>query len=120
MEQFFTFGFFSFYCALVTLISLIDGEESRGLRSMKKELGRVGGAASYFVVHIAFPLVMGVVFLSHGSSTFNSSPPFSLPSVHRHLLKDLSSCRPRFRVVVHPTEVSASGEIALLLDRIDE
>ncbi|MBE0499948.1 MAG: hypothetical protein IBX47_00800 [Desulfuromonadales bacterium] len=61
-----TMGLFAFLVALVSLYRFMAEQEFYRLTMMKRMFGRKRGLALHFVVSVALPLLLGIVFLTGG------------------------------------------------------
>lgn len=68
-------GLFAFVIAFVSLWRMMAETEFYRLTMMKRVFGRSRGLAVHFVVTVAVPVVLGIVFLTGGVSGKNMTRP---------------------------------------------
>jgi len=61
-----TLGLFAFMIAIVSLYRIMAATEFYRLTMMKRAFGRKRGLSLYFVVTVALPILLGIVFLTGG------------------------------------------------------
>ena len=83
-------GLFAFVIAFVSLWRIMADSEFYRLTMMKKVFGRSRGLAVYFIVTVAVPVVLGIVFITGGVSGKNRAHPLqSEPSISHQPEKSL-------------------------------
>lgn len=78
-------GLFAFVIALVSLCRIMADREFLRLTMMKRAFGRREGLAVHFIVTVAVPIVLGIVFLTvgvtgRGASGGNSTTLIQAPA----------------------------------------
>jgi hypothetical protein len=75
MTQDIMMGLFGFLIAIVSLYRIMSDQEFYRLTMMKKNFGRKNGLVCHFVVSVALPILLGIVFLTGGVT----GKPLSVP-----------------------------------------
>ncbi len=70
-----TLGLFTFMIAVVSLYRIMAAREFYRLTMMKRAFGRKRGLSLYFVVSVAIPILLGIVFLTGGVTGRTFTPP---------------------------------------------
>ena len=79
-----TMGVFAFMIAAVSLFRIMAVKEFYRLTMMKRVFGRKRGLALHFVVTVALPMLLGIVFLTGAVAGKNFTTPLQvsdLPSL---------------------------------------
>lgn len=79
------FGLFALYVAAVSLWMVLSGQQDATLALLRRFWGRTIGHALYFIVSVALPILICVIFLGWGVRQYdatvafhNSDPPLQL------------------------------------------
>ena len=69
MNQSLVLALFAFLVVVISFLRLLGAGEFFRLTALKRAWGRVRGLCIFFLANVAFPLVVGIVFLAQGVTT---------------------------------------------------
>ena len=86
-------GLFALYVVAVTLCRVLSGSDESRLSLVRRIWGRTRGLGLYFAVHVALPLLVGVLCMGQGVARYTpAETSLSAPAPHIFSL-DLDSKR---------------------------
>ena len=77
MDKNLIFGLFALYVVAISLYGILSGSRDSSLALVRKAWGRARGLCLYFCVHVALPLLFGIVFIGWGAVNFSAAKPDS-------------------------------------------
>ncbi len=72
MDKHLVLGLFALYVVAMSLYGILSGSRDASLILVRKIWGRVCGLCLYFCVHVALPLLVGIVFIGLGAVSFSA------------------------------------------------
>lgn len=99
MNSHFALGFFALYVVVVSLLRFLNGKGLQSIAQSRQVWDRRRGILPHFLINVAAPLVVGIVFITRGivGVAGNAPKPYDIVP-HNHIYQHMAAALDKGRL----------------------
>lgn len=90
MNSYLALGFFALYVVVISLLRFLTGKGMQAIAESRQVWDRRRGILPHFLVNVAAPLVVGIVFITRGIVGVEGGAPYDVVP-HNHIYQHIAA-----------------------------